>query len=285
MISKKLILTRPYSFAFVASIGLIANLIMNNELLINFELAIDIAVPLLIWSAILLFVEMRHKQQYRPKITYAHFLLAFIPLILLMAIREPLSIVFLIIGLPLAYLYSLKSIFSFVFRGMKEVLIFLIVMMFYLHEFNSLFSEIVNLWQLILIIYLLPTSRNLIGDMRDIKEDKHTFARKIGEKVTLLLSGFLLIILVYLAPSVFVAFPVVICLAIMLLSKNNYFLHKMFIVSSTAFFFNYIFYILSYHLFISNFMFLGFLLMVSYDYMPRKINIKYLEGVIEWVKR
>lgn len=282
---KELLLIRPYSLVCFGLIGLIANLLVRGAFIVDSLLIMDFFAPVFLWCANMLFSEAVQKDKNRIGLGYfAFFSILFLAIVVY---REFLAFAIVAIGLVLSYLYSIKnkntilSPFSFVFRGFKEVLIFAIVLMFYLHSFDALFSFISNNWEITLMIYLVTISRNLIGDVRDVKADKYTFPKKFGVSSAMLVSSAIMLFVILLSPDLYVSFPIIAILILAAFKVNAYQLHKIYIISSTAFFMNYLFYILGYNLILINLFYVSVLLSLTYDFVPRKINKLYLNKVMK----
>jgi len=275
---KKLIITRPYSWGGIILLGILANVIATKGLVLNADLAVDVFTALLIWSSSIYIVEVFHKKVdgREPVTLLLPSVLIFI-LVSIMAWKNALTLLFsLLVIFVSIVIYSLKikksplSVFSFMFRGLVEVNIFLIILFFHsFYDVNSIFP-------LLLAIYFMTNSRNLIGDIRDIEFDKYTFSKKYGVKASYVISTVLLLLAIFNAYNFEVIFPLIVYILVLALSRDAYFLHRIFVVTTIFFYANYILFVLNESIILVNILFVSILLVFTYSMVPRKSNSLYL---------
>jgi hypothetical protein len=266
-----LLITRPYSLVDLALVGLLANIIAVGQIIPNMWLFLDILIPLMFWIAFLYLTENRKKRIHVPVPLSIAFLL--IPVVLIFLIN-PLSLVFLPFALVVLYLYSQKNsnkylgMFSFLSRGLFTVLAFLTIIS--LHGFNLLDPTINSYTPLLIGIFLLSSSRNLVGDIRDYGVDRHTFTTHFGKLPSLAVSSLMLLLVILLFLDPILTFPLYILLLIMVLTRNNAFnLHKLYVLTTTFFFMNYLLNILGISPAFSDVLYLSVVLNFTYNYVPR----------------
>lgn len=265
---------RPYSWVGVIFIALLANIISSGSLLYNLILFEDILVALGIWIMSIFLSEYLQRFTDKRIKTVVPFIVMLMVLLLILYFKNPYTIVLLIFGILIGSLYGLKtknlfiSRFSFLFRGFLEILLFLIILFFhYYYDIYFVFS-------IILIIYFITISRNLIGDIRDISYDQFTFPKKYGVRVSYLVAGTFIVISIFLSNNLIVSLPLIFYLFLLILIHDAYFLHRFFVLTTLFFFVNYILCILNDNssIFISNLLFIGVALNFTYDLTPRKSN-------------
>ena len=275
---KPLLMTRPYSWVGVILISIIANMTSKKILIFDGELLLDCAVGLLLWITTIFFVEHFHeKEDKRTRIPpWVPASLIFL-LSLIMAFKNIFTLLLLPLMLLFVMLYALKikdwmlSCFSFMFRGLLEVVGFLVIFFFHSNHFSN------EIFPLLLTIFLITNSRNLIGDIRDVNFDRYTFPKKYGIKLSYLVSATLIILSIIILPNIYanihVALPLVTILTLMIFVRNAYILHRIFVVATIFFFVNYIALFLNEgNMALFNLLFIGVILNFTYPLVPRKSN-------------
>lgn len=270
---QKLILSRPYSWIGIVLVALLANVIATKNFIINIDMFVDIITAFLMWCFTLFIAEFIHR-----KVDKRGYKSPLLPILILIAVaiiflyKNFLTLPILLVVLVANIIYSFKikkwllSAFSFMFRGILEVSIFIVVLFF--HSFYSL-NDILPL---ILAIYLLVDSRNLIGDIRDVDFDQYTFPRRYGINVSYVVSALLAIISLIIILNVMIVFPIIIFLFLLIKTRNSYLLHRIYVIVTTFFIMNYILFLLNYNIIFSNVLFIAVILNFTYPLVPRKSN-------------
>ena len=271
----KLIITRPYSWISIILVGLLANVVVTKNFIININLITDIFVAILSWFIAIFIVEFFHKKiDKREPISPLLPILLIIILSFILLYRNAFTMLFLLIIIvtDLAYASKVKkwflSSFSFMLRGVLEVCIFLIIL------FSHSFYSINEVLPLILAIYFLTNSRNLIGDIRDVKFDKFTFPKKYGIKTSYVVSFILILFSIIMINNLAVTTPLIIYLFILIFLRDAYLLHRIFVLTTTFFLMNHIMFLLRINLIFTNILFIAVLLNFTYPLVPRKSNPK-----------
>jgi hypothetical protein len=271
MLKDYFLITRPYSLVDLALVGLLANIIAVGTLIPDMSLLLDITIPLLFWISFLYLTETK-KKRINISLT-AGLALLIIPIALIFFVN-PLSLIFLPFALAVLYVYSQKNynkglgLFSFLSRGLFTVLAFITVVS--LHGFNLLIPAIESHFPLVCSLFLLSSSRNLVGDMRDYAVDRYTFPKIVGRTSSLAISSIMLVLVILLFMDISLLFPIYIFLLILLITQKNAFnLHKLFVLTTTFFFMNYLMLILSIPPIFNNVLYLSAVLNFTYNYVPR----------------
>ena len=267
-------ITRPYSWAGVVSIAMLANIIAVGGVVFNIVLLEDILIAVGLWITIIFLIEYIQRFTDKRIKSLLPFVVMLIILLTVLFFKNPYTMILLIFGVLVGLLYGLKtkdlfiSGFSFMFRGVLEVLLFLVILFFH-HYYDIHF-----VFPIILIIYFITISRNLVGDIRDVNYDQFTFSKKYGVKLSYLVVGALIIISIFLSNSLIVSLPLIIYLFLLILIRDAYFLHRIFVFTTLFFFVNYIFYFLNDYssMFFSNFLFIGVISNFTYNLTSRKSN-------------
>jgi hypothetical protein len=269
----KIILTRPYSWIIIVLLGILANIIANKNFIIDANLFFDCFVAILVWFATSSASEFFHRNIDKRGVTSPKLpIVLFFILAFSLIYKNILTIIFLpiLIVAVIAYSYKIKnwflSSFSFLIRGVLEICVILIVLFF--HGFYS----IVNVLPIIISVYLLTISRNLIGDIRDVKFDKYTFPKKYGSKTGYIVSSILVILSLILIPNIEIMLPMILYLVLLLISRNAYLLHRLSVMTMIFIIANYALFMLNQNLFFTNIIFVGVLLNFTYPLVPRKSN-------------
>jgi len=265
----KLILSRPYSLASIIALGFICYLLVNQKITSQIVFVGIIIVSSIIWLFSMYFGEYLHNKTNKGR-SNINFFIPAILFVLLIALNynNLTNIAILVILAFLVYVYSLKakntwlSPYAFIFRGSVE----LTVILLFLLQRISVFLEQITF---VISIYLITTSRNQIGDLRDKETDKYTFVKKYGEQITKIISIVLLVLVITLNFSL-LSFPLVLTLTIILFTKNYYIQHNIYVISTFFFLINFIFILLSIDIIISNLIFVGVILEYTYHFVPRE---------------
>lgn len=290
MCVRQLVLCRPYTIISIAAIGLIVNILVNGTLTVNLELFTDMAAPVLIWVFMLFLVELVHKQEDRP-MSKLLFVVPFSLFVLICLWRGPLALVVVLAQFVVAYAYSLKSVdfplspLSPFVRGLNEIFAFWIVSLFYYQSLSGSFSFLIANSQIVLVVYLTTVSRNIIGDLRDIDYDRFTLSRKFGARASLAISAILIVISLFLLYGLpyWLGIPLVVQLMLIISMRiSSYTLHKTYIVSSTAFMLGFVVYLMQENPLPLLLFYISALLLITYDYVPRRANKDHWGGVSRW---
>ncbi|RLJ04958.1 MAG: hypothetical protein DRP18_04030 [Candidatus Aenigmatarchaeota archaeon] len=274
-LNSSFILIRPYSLITILSIVLLGN-VLSRGLVIDICFFIDVVFGLFLWITGMVFTEYWHrKTDERIKISKHWLYIAFSALIIFSGIRNVWTVFIVLFLFGCNVLYGLKtkpvklSLLSFVFRGFLETLLLVIILFFHgIYDFLIYFN-------IILSVFLFTSARNIIGDIRDIEIDRYTFTKKYGEKISYALSVFLNLIGIVLINNFLVVFPIILAVVLILISprkEHSYVFHRLLVLSMCFFVINYIADILKYSLLITNLGFLGAVLNITYDFVPRKSN-------------
>lgn len=270
-------LSRPYSVVNVVLLATFVSFLVNGGFVFTFFIR-DVCLSVFMWVGSLFFNELIQNEKGRPKIdrVFLWFSL-FFPIAVALVVNYS-AVGFVILSYVSSYVYATKnyrkifSEFVFLFRGLVEV---------------SIYATIVSLYGLsvgehlffLIPLYLLTVSRNLVGDLRDVKTDQSTLAVKRGVLATKIVSLVFLFAAVALSPSLIVAFPLMVLIPLMLLD-NAYLTHRIFIVGTTFYFGNFILTLLSTPGIVVLFqqgLFLSVLANFTYGYVKRSSD-KYSRG-------
>ncbi len=265
------ILIRPYSLMNIVAIVLLTNVFLFNKLIVGFELFVNILIGLLVWISVVYLLEIFHKKvDHRRSIPLILFLISILSLFFL--IHSNLNaILVLILLLLFDLIYSSKvkdwflSSFVFIFRGSAEIgLIFILIFLNNQSPLNEKF------FPLLLSVYFITISRNLVGDIRDIYRDKFTFPKKFGLNLSYLLSSlFLIIVIIYLFNPLLI-YPLIPVLFTLFLRLDAYFIHSFYVLSTLFFLINYLFFLTGFNWIFFLVLFIGVLFLFTYNLVPRK---------------
>lgn len=280
----KTVMTRPYSWVGAVLVAIMANVMATRAFLINWDMAYDVLTAFAIWCTSTLAVEYFHRKTDGRGLTNPVIPLLSIALLLAMfAYKNAAALIFLPILIAADVMYSMKirnlliSRFSFMLRGILEVCTFLVVAFFH----NS--YDVFGFLTVLLVIFMLTNSRNLIGDIRDVKFDSYTFPKRYGTGISYAVSVAFIIVSFLLLPDILIMLPALLFIAAIPLSRNAYTLHRLFVLATTFFYMNYILYLLGQSLVFSNILFIAVLLNFSYPSVPRKSNPRQ-EGIYSYQK-
>jgi hypothetical protein len=263
------LLTRPYSWMSIVFVAILANIFSSGD--ITNIIFIDIIFALSVWAFSNFFAEaFSNDVEERGKI---YLIIPILILLLSLAILFFRSIVafpfFLILLLSLV-VYSGKSkgavfgAISFLVRGMMEVNLFIIVLLFNQYSFVGY-----DWVYFVLGIYSITIARNLIGDIRDFDFDKFTFPKLVGVNLSKGLSVILYLLSIFLFNGIMFSFLIAIILIIFF--KDSFYLHRfLVIINSFALFEACVLLINPQMVLLVDLVLIGVLLNFTYLSVPRK---------------
>ncbi len=290
------ILLRPYSLPGLFLLYYLAKVIVTHSLAINAKTILEFIPIFFAWTYFVLLLEAQHKHSNREKIPYSY------PIISL-AITAISAIIFGGIApiIPLAafvlltYAYTKKTripllgSLSFIVRGLAETSLFFLSLSILSTNYLQIPTIIFGL-----VILLITSARNLIGDIRDTKFDEMTFSVRFGNPMGYLVSIFLYIIGGYLLFnlsywSLVAIFPLILMTVCLLMVDNGYILHRLAVILSSIIMATYILLISgnSILIFLLNIVFLAVLSnLLFYNLVPRRsnpIDIPTKFGIAPWL--
>ncbi len=224
------LLLRPYSLVDLFLVFFLSQFVALNTITYGIK---DFFVSLsffTFWAFLTFSSEAKHKHPYRePVNTWFPYLFLIIPIIVSMIYR-PLDLVFVFLIMISAISYINKNVpgilalLSFISRGVYQSFLFLFGFFLYTGGIN-LQSILVAA-----IIFSISAARNLIGDIRDIKFDEHTFAVKRGARASYWVAilsyvlgagiGF------YLFKNVVLLYPFLLQILVIIFFRKAYTLHR-----------------------------------------------------------
>ncbi|VVC04202.1 Uncharacterised protein [Candidatus Bilamarchaeum dharawalense] len=236
-----------------------------------------------LWAALNWTLESEHKHDNRPSISRKVADVTFAVVGMVGAIINPATLVMTGIHYLTSVLYSKKegssdflSQASFLVRGIGQSACYFFSQLFYSTSLTPKHLAIG------LVIGLVTASRNLVGDLRDIKYDEKTFPKVHGEKIGRLVATGLKLtaagLLFTLTDSVLVAVPLLLESALTIFHKNNQNLHRISGIGTTATLANVVLANLGMEsaAVISDFLYIsGVANLVFYTKMPRRSNQDY----------
>ncbi len=273
ILKKYLNAIRLYTLINIILISLIPSILTNN--ITPFNLIRDSLFGILFWCAIILSKEILHaKTDGREKISFV------IPIIIWIITISTIFIfgnIFSILLIPISLItfaiYSLKnkdwilSEASFIFRGFLEMCLFLIILNFYQTNTPNFLSYV----SIAVAFLLITNSRNLVGDLRDIKFDKYTFPCTFGEKKSKIISILLLIPILFLV-NIQISLPIIFLIILIALYNNYFEVHKFFVITTGIFIINIISFLIYQNCFLTNTAFFIILFNLTYNFTPRNSN-------------
>jgi len=265
------LLSRPYTIVEVILIGMLANVIAVGGLYFNNDLLVDVFVSLCFWLSFLLLTENRKGRKISIYVSGALLML----LIATILLKNPASIMFVVLGLLFLYAYSQKSnnpvlgVISPVMRGCLALVVFFNVL-----SFHDTITEnvLIDNYPIILALFLSTTARNLVGDIRDYKVDNYTFPKRYGRGNSFIVSEMLIVLSCLLIGDMLVAFPLILILLVILSHMRAYLTHRMHILASTFFLMNYIMFLIDIPVIFNDILFIAVMLNFTYDHVPRTIT-------------
>lgn len=297
-LSAVFILLRPYSLPGLFLLYYVAKVIITNSLTLNTKSILAFIPIFFAWVYFVLLLEAEHKHSNREKIPYTYPTTALvITAILAVAFGGFTPIIPLMIFLVFVHLYIKKNTIliigntSFIIRGFVETSLFFLSLSIlstaYLQTSTILFG---------LVILLISSARNLLGDIRDTKFDELTFSVRFGDKLsyitTILLyviGGYILFIITQ--GSLGVIFPIILMVISLALIDNGHTLHRLAVTLSSIIMAAYLLFISgnSELLILLNILFLSILSsLIFYNLVPRKSNPQdntTIFGIAPWSKR
>lgn len=224
------LLLRPYSLVDLFLIFFLSQFVALNTITYGIK---DFLVSLsffAFWVFLTFSSEAKHKHPYREQIKiWFPYLFLIVPIIVSMIYR-PSAVVSVVLIMISALSYINKNVpgilalLSFISRGVYQSFLFLFGIFFYTGGIN-LKSILVAA-----IIFLIYTARNLIGDIRDIKFDEHTFAVKRGARASYWVAILSYVlgagIVFYLFRNAILLYPFLLQILAILFFKKAYTLHR-----------------------------------------------------------
>ncbi len=273
---------RPYSWIDLLLIGLVAKFSLTGQLIFT-QKDISMFIGLMsLWFFFNLVLELRHNYSYRAKSSTTIALISILPALIIGYYTNRLSITFIIISTLLVIIYLFKNKnqilgnLSSIIRGLIQITYFLYALMLYTNTINT--TQVI----LSIIIFLIYTSRALIGDIRDRKHNKeagkNTFIVNYGLNLgiilieILVLSSILILIRYF---NILITIPLVALCVMLPFYKNGYIMHQLMIIITSFLSINLISYFTNQSLIFTNIIFIGiFLNIVFYPLLKRKSNPK-----------
>lgn len=273
------LLSRPYTLVEIALLGLLANIIATQKLVFGIDLTIDVAIFLCFWLSLIYSTEVAHKDvDKRNNVSIYIPVVLFLAGISIVIIKNVWGLIFIAIAIMALPLYILKiknwylSGASFLARGIFPVMGILTVLSLHHTPIGIMLEQY---WQIMMAIFLLASSRNLIGDIRDYNVDKYTLPRKYGVRNSFLVSEIFILMSCVMIGDLLVIFPLILVFFLILIHrdyKDAYHLHRVYILASLFFLMNYNMLLLQMPIIFNDILFLGVILNFTYDYTPRSIN-------------
>lgn len=272
--AQTLLLTmRPYSWINVVLIGVVAHVIATGSIALSPQLVVSGGLSLLLWFAGSGITEFfRKRYEYNESAARYLIIVPIVVVVQFLVEITQLTIAALLVVLGSCVLYGAKTNsrvgrVSFLFRGLSEVGLFLLIVSIY--GITSLSPQIV---EFAAIIYLITCARNLVGDLRDVSVDTYTLP-VVSQRLSLLASVVLGLGALAVLPELWTMFPVVaaVCLTAVFGITKAYHVHRLYVLCTLFFIANYLLALLDGPLLVSNIVFVGVLLDHTYNYTPRKI--------------
>ena len=276
---------RPYSWIDLILLGFLAKFSISRSLNFAFSDLYFISSLLLLWFFFNFILEVKHNYSYRSKISLYLPIISLISAIFIGLSKNVYSLIPLVFSVFLVLVYLQKNRntvlgnFSSITRGLIESSYFIFAVL--------LLSNSVDRIQIIIsiFIFLIYTARALIGDMRDLKHNKEAHKKTFpvtfgmnackGFMIFLLLITLLLQILIF--DSYLISVPLALFAITLLFYNNGYVLHQLFVLTSSFFSLNLIYYFTNQNLIIINLIYLGILLnFIFYPLLQRKSNPKFV---------
>ncbi len=269
-----LLLIRPYTLPSIALVAVLARIASVQSIALDLNFALDIIFAFSVWGTMVYLNETLKTENGRPKIPFWVPIVFFAVAIIISLFRNFYAIPLILTALISTILYWLKSIkwigspFVFIFRGVTEIMIFASILLFY----NVPLTD--TIFTFAAIILLVTNSRNLVGDIRDLRFDKYTFPATFGETASRLVVMLFILIAIWLTSSLAVAFPLIVLILLILIIENGYDLHKIYVTTSIFYFLNLASSTLHSETLFLNLAYIGILLNQTYRMVPRKSNPK-----------
>jgi 4-hydroxybenzoate polyprenyltransferase len=270
---------RPYSWIDLFLLGFVAKFSVTRSLSFVYSDIIMVISLFFLWCFFSLVLEYKHNYDYRAKSSILLLIISIIIPLVIIFYNPSTGIFFLFLTFFVTlYLFKNKNKslgnFSIIFRGLAQSSYFFYALMLYTNSINYL--------QLIIAIsiFLLYSSRSLIGDLRDVKHNKgtnkKTFVVNYGVKLSIVLVEIILVLCIICLMQIFnilVFFPLILFGTTILFFRNGYVLHQLIIIVTSFISINLIITLTSNTLIFSNLIFVGlFLNMIFYPLLQRKSN-------------
>lgn len=264
-------LSRPYSWTGALAIALLTIFFISNKLVLDWTLAKYVAIFLFGWVSLCLSIEVFQRDKTKGKTGLLIFLgLFFVEIFLISSNIFALTAYFLLFISTIIYSLKAKNFFFspfvFLLRGVAEIGLISILLL--LHN-QSPFDQ--KYFSLIIPIYFITVSRNLVGDVRDSIKDKFTFPKKFGISIAYAVSTLLLIPVFLFVPDLTIFATLVPVIVMMLLRWNGYFVHSFYVLTTLFFAITYLSVLSGYGALLPLILFLGIVLSFTYDLVPRKL--------------
>lgn len=267
-----LLATRPYSWVGAVLLGLLAYVAATESLAPSAAMLLDIFTALLLWTTGLLFIEYFQRKNDKRISSATLPIISLALLVSLIAIRNYVALLLVPVMFIASIIYALKTrsaLFgraSFLLRGLWDVIAFVILLMS--HGACCPGGH----YPVILAIYLLSCSRNLVGDIRDVAFDRHTFPRVFGTRAGYAVSAALALISVLVIRDIYVMFPVIVTIALIAFVRDARLLHRTFVLTTAFFLSNTILMLLGRDAIFTNILFVAAVLSSTYSMVPRRSN-------------
>ena len=273
------VLLRPYSLVDLFLIFVAARTIALKNISIGLgDLYLFLPV-LFIWCYITWLLEAEHKHKFRETVPYWISTVVVLISAIIGAIVNFESLLFVLVVIVSTNLYIKKGSisflgrYSFLSRGLMEVGTFFFALS--LFEKISAFSlEHILFGLVVLMVY---SARNLIGDIRDMQFDKITFPATYGNTKSYLLSIFLFLtgalVLVNIS-SITVVFPIILFAVTLIFYDNGYELHRATLLLTSIVLINYALFIVDkIPIVLLDVLFVAVMAnFIFYNYVPRESN-------------
>jgi hypothetical protein len=258
---------RPYSIIGAILTAIAAHVSVTHTLIPSIELISDVIFGAIWWITILLFVEYRKN----PKVEPTFVLTTFGILLLIILLRNPLSLIFVLLTILCLLAYMNKNrkqnyaVVSQIFRAIIDISLFLIVLSFNTPlTANVIFKDAAFIFALGFII----AARNLEGDIRDLEVDNFSLPKLLGRTKARFLTIILLAmpIVIIHNPTVF---PLLMLIAIIFIYINAQNLHQIHVLTTMFFIAEYIIHTIGQNLLLFHLLYLGTILNFTYEHVPR----------------
>lgn len=234
---------RPYSFADILLLGLLAKASTTRALSLAPEDLYPAAGLLALWCFYNLILEFKHRYAYRGKTSVLPSLLFLAVGLAAGLLRSPLSVVFVAASTLLVLVYlqknrnSLLGNFNNVVRGLIQASYFLYALTFYAEGVTRQAAVTA------VLVFLMTAARGLVGDIRDVRHNrearKKTFPVTFGVASARVVAVALLLAAAAVEATYFgaatVALPALLFASAVAVHRNGYALHQLSIVTTSFF--------------------------------------------------
>lgn len=267
------LLCRPYTLFCIFLLAILGNIISVGKLVFSSSLFLDLSLACCFWLGIIYLGEYLHKNV-DNRDSFSLLIPSFFLIVsfLIISLKAPLGLLLFFFSILAVFFYSSKvknwllSPVMFIFRGVIEASIFLIVLLVH----GKILSGPMVLF--VFSIYFLTISRNLVGDLRDARFDKYAFPRKFGSLLTKILIVAFGVISILLLPDFLSAVPVIVPLFLLIGGFDFYFIHHFYVFSTYFFFLLLMAYFLSFDQSLLLLAYFSLLFWVTYKIVPRRSN-------------